>query len=471
MELKHYLFLAMTFCFIPAAVWAGIKYQWAEKLLVVGTFFSTSYLIDINILSMELYRGDTRGFEFGVTDWMVISLILVMYLSPRWRKKRPSLLPPNSSLMLIYLLIGIATLFVSYVPIYGAFGISKIIRAMAVYWVAYNYLRSEKDLHFILMILASIVAFEFLLVLQQRMAGLYRAQGTLPHSNTLAMYINMMNMIFLSFVINGRSQGYQKLVYWMALGMGTLIVLATFSRGALAVMVMCYALVIFMSAYDRPRPAKLKVIAVLFLCALPVAIKVTPSIIKRFETAPINAELSRHQANDAAVAMANASWLGVGLNNYSYAVNNTEFSRFVPLEVDRGIVHNIYLLHAAEMGWIGLFIFLLMILRFQWMAASIIFKRYDTTVSHVAIGIFAAMTALWVQSMLEWAFRQTYLTVEFFMLAGFLAALPRVQKAMVKMRRNQRTMNKRPARLRRPSAPIDHIPTYATRNKYHLLTG
>ena len=451
MELKHYLFLAMTFCFIPAAVWAGIRYQWAEKLLVAGTFFSTCYLVDINILSMELYRGDTRGFEFGVTDWMVISLILVMSLSPRWRKKRPSLLPPNSTLMLIYLLIAIATLFVSYVPLYGAFGVSKIIRAMAVYWVAYNYLRSEKDLHFFLMILASIVAFEFMLVLQQRISGLYRAQGSLPHSNTLAMYINMMNMIFLSFVINGRSKGHRKLVYWVALAMGSLIVLATFSRGALAVMVMCYAMVIFLSAYDRPRAAKLKVIGVLLLCALPVAIKVTPSIIKRFETAPINAELSRHQANEAAVAMANDSWLGVGLNNYSYAVNNTDFSRFVPLEVDRGIVHNIYLLHAAEMGWIGLFVFLLMILRFQWMAASIIFKRYDSTVSHVAIGIFAAMTALWVQSMLEWALRQTYLTVEFFMLAGFLAALPRVHRQAVKMRKKHRLQRRLTVRPSRPA--------------------
>jgi O-antigen ligase len=178
---------------------------------------------------------------------------------------------------------------------------------------------------------------------------------------------------------------------------------------------------------------------------------VTPSIIKRFETAPINAELSRHQANEAAVAMANDSWLGVGLNNYSYAVNNTDFSRFVPLEVDRGIVHNIYLLHAAEMGWIGLFVFLLMILRFQWMAASIIFKRYDSTVSHVAIGIFAAMTALWVQSMLEWALRQTYLTVEFFMLAGFLAALPRVHRQAVKMRKKHRVQRRLTVRPSRPA--------------------
>ena len=465
MELKHYLFLGLTFCFIPAAVWAGIRYQWAEKLLVAGTFFSTCYLVDINILSMELYRGDTRGFEFGVTDWMVISLILVMTLSPRWRNKRPSILPPNSTLMIVYLMIALATLFVSYVPLYGAFGVSKIVRAMAVYWVAYNYLRSEKDLRFFLMILASIVAFEFMLVIQQRLSVMYRAQGSLPHSNTLAMYINMINMVFLSFIINDRAEGRQKLVYWSALGMGTLIVLATFSRGALVVMVVCYAMVIFLSAYDRARPAKLKIIGLLFLLTLPVALKVTPSIIKRFETAPVNAELSRHQANNAAVAMAGSGWLGVGINNYSYAVNNTSFSRYVPLEVDRGIVHNIYLLHAAEMGWIGLFVFLLMIIRFQWMAASIILRRHDSMVSHIAIGIFAAMAALWIQSMLEWAFRQTYLTVEFFMLAGFLAALPRIQRQALYLKKKRRPNTQRGGQRQRiqhrPMRPGNRLPQHA----------
>jgi uncharacterized membrane protein (UPF0136 family) len=143
----------MTFAFIPVASWFGMRFVWAEKILVAGAFFSTSYLVDINILSMEEYRGDTRGFEFGVTDWMIISLALVMLFSPRWRNKRPDFMPPNMVPMVLYLLLAILTLFVSYVPVYGAFGLSKILRAFLVYWVAYNYLRTEKDLRFFLLIL------------------------------------------------------------------------------------------------------------------------------------------------------------------------------------------------------------------------------------------------------------------------------------------------------------------------------
>lgn len=461
MELKHYIFVAMTFAFIPVASWFGIRFVWAEKILVAGAFFSTSYLIDINILSMEEYRGDTRGFEFGVTDWMVISLALVMMFSPRWRKKRPDFFPPNTVLMALYLLLAVLTLFVSYVPVYGAFGLSKILRAFLVYWVAYNYLRTEKDLRFFLLILVAIVSFEFMLVIYQRLIGIYRAHGTMPHSNTLALYMNMINMIFLSMVINDKSRGLIRLLYWAALGMGTLIVLATFSRGALAVMAACYMLVVTLSMYDRISLPKLKVLAIMGIAVLPVIIKVTPSIIERFESAPVNAELSRHQANDAAIAMANSGWLGIGINNYSHAVNNTDFSRYVPLEIDRGIVHNVYLLHAAEMGWIGLVVFLLLIGRFIWIALTITIKRENHIVSHIAIGILAAMLALWLQSSLEWAFRQTYIVVEYFMLAGFLAALPRVRKHMRARKPQKRRVFAAQGKVRnRATTPWQQQPAY-----------
>ena len=428
MEAKHFIFLAMTVAFIPVAVWFGVKYKWAERLLVVGTFFSTSYLIDINFVSMEWYRGDTRGFEFGVTDWMVISLIIVMARSPRWRKQKLELFPPNASLMLAYFGVALVSLLVAYVPVYAGFGVFKLLRAFAVYWVAYNYLRSEEDVRFILMILAAIVAMEFLFVLKQRFSGVYRAPGTTPHSNTLALYINMLNMLFFAFMLGERSK--KAIIYWACVGMGSLVVLATFSRGALAAMVVGYALVTALSFYDRAKSHKVQVIGILLLAALPVVIKVAPAIIDRFINAPEASGESRHLANEAARAMANDHLFGVGINNYSHVINETEYVRFIENPVDRGIVHNVYLLHACEMGWPGLVVFLLMIGNFLRIGLQMIHKRRDNVLSFFATGIVVGMFALWFQSLLEWAFRQTYITVQFFMLAGFLAALPRIDRQM-----------------------------------------
>ncbi|MGB0712414.1 MAG: O-antigen ligase family protein [Gammaproteobacteria bacterium] len=436
MGVKHFIFLAITMGFIPVAAYMGIKYRWAERLLVAGCFLSTSYLIDINFVSMEWYRGDTRGFEFGVTDWMVISLIIVMAKSPRWQKHKLDLIPPNGGLVMAYFVFAVISALVAYVGVYAGFGVFKLIRAIAVFWVAYNYLRSEEDLRFILMILAAIVCMEFLIVLKQRMGGIYRAPGTTPHSNTLAVYINMMNMIFFAFILGEQSK--RTLLHWACLGMGSIMVLATFSRGALVTMILGYGLVIVLSFYDRIKPRKTKVLLTLFLLALPVAIKVAPAIIDRFLNAPEASGESRGYANEAAIAMANDHLFGVGINNYSHVINETEYIRFIDNPVDRGIVHNIYLLHACEMGWPGLLMFVLMIGNFFLIGLRVIKKRRDNTVTYMAVGIVAAMFTLWFQSMLEWLFRQTYVTVQFFMLAGFLAALERVDRTMEAGKRRER---------------------------------
>ena len=435
METKQLIFIAMTAVFIPTAAAFGIKYKWAERLLVVGAFFSTSYLIDINFVSMEWYRGDTRGFEFGVTDWMILSLMIVMIKSPRWRKNRFELLPPNSPLMITYLVLALISLLVAYVPIYAGFGLFKLLRAFVVYWVAYNYLRNEEDIKFMLMIFAGIVAMEFLFVLKQRASGIYRAPGTTPHSNTLAAYINMFNMVFFSFMLGEKSR--RALVYWACVGMGSVMVLATFSRGALVTMVLGYSLVVMLSYYDKIKPHKNKVLGILMLASLPIVIKVAPAIIDRFLNAPEESGESRHVANEAATAMADDHFFGVGINNYSHAINETDYIHFIDNPIDRGIVHNVYLLHASEMGWIGLVVFLLLIARFFWIGLNMVRKRRDNALTLFATGIIAAMFTLWFQSMLEWFFRQTYVTVQFFMFAGLLAALPRIDRVMQKERKQQ----------------------------------
>jgi O-antigen ligase len=451
-ELKHWIFVAMSIIAIPALAALGLRHRWGERLLVAGALLSTSYLVDINFISMEWYRGDTRGFEFGVTDWMVIALAITMLGSRRWAGRRPRV-PPLWLPLTLYLAIAAASVLAAYVPVYAGFGLFKLLRAVAVYWVAYNWLRSEDDLRFVLLVLVAMVGIQFLLVLGQRAGGLYRAVGSTPHPNTLAVYVNFMNMIFLAVLMSGRLRFPASAVVWTGFSMGTLIVLATFSRGALATMALGYGLVVSLSLLDRARPRKLVMVGIMALAALPLVVKTAPSVIHRFQTAPVESGLSRQQANAAALEMARNHFLGVGLNNYSHVVNNTAYSRFVPLEADRGIVHNVYLLQASELGWVGLAAFLLVVAGFFWRAGRFLARRTDDLASAVAIGIFVGMVALWAQSLLEWLFRQTYVTIQFFLLAGFLCALPRVSSAIRRARHRRAALIALIARRRRPVLP------------------
>ncbi len=200
-------------------------------------------------------------------------------------------------------------------------------------------------------------------------------------------------------------------------------------------MAACYALVIAISLLRRPDVRKFALVLAMTIAMIPMGIKVGPSIVDRFLNAPVQSGLSREQANEAATAMANDHPLGVGINNYAHVVNNTSYSLYLPVEGDRGIVHNIYLLQASELGWIGLAAFLLVIVNFLWKGLRMALMAPEGPPAWMAIGIFAGMVSLWLQSFLEWAFRQTYMTVEFFMLAGFLVALPRLGHEARRVRR------------------------------------
>jgi O-antigen ligase len=70
-------------------------------------------------------------------------------------------------------------------------------------------------------------------------------------------------------------------------------------------------------------------------------------------------------------------FFGVGINNYSYAINYMVYGEdLAPL--DRGIAHHIFWLHYAEMGIIGVILFVLLTGTFMWIAVRFILKRRDS---------------------------------------------------------------------------------------------
>lgn len=429
----------MTLMAVPTFVWLGITYKWAERGLVGIAFLSTAFLIDINFHSMEIYRGDSRGYEIGLTDWIMLSLLIVMLTSKRWKNKKITLLPPNSGLLAVYLAIAIISVYVAYVQIYAGFGLLKILRGLMVFVVAYNYLQDEEDLRFIIGVLALIVIIEFVMVIDQRLSGMYRAKGSTPHSNTLAGYINMINMLFFALLLGDKSR---PTLYWIVLGLGSLIVLASFSRGAMMAMIVGYLIVIVLSYKNKFDMRKNGILALMLLLAMPIAIDVGPRVIDRFLNASEASGASRKLANVAAAAMADDHFFGVGLNNYSHAINETHYIEHIDSIVDRGIVHNIYLLHASEMGWIGMIAFCLVIGNFLRLGYRSISASSSELASNVAIGLTTAIVVLSMQGSLEWFFRQTYITIEFFMFAGFLVAIPKVSVATNRQRKINQYMKK-----------------------------
>ena len=471
-SMKQLVFIAMTICFLSVAIPAAIRFSWMDKFCIAGILFMAINPVDVTFFSYTFYRGDIRGIEFGVTDWLTITLAAAMFLAPRWRKRRLYMRHPNQVWMLLYLALCSFSVVTALVPQFAFFGVTKLIRAFATFWIAYNFIRSEDDLRFIIWCVVGLTFYNFSQVMMDKyVRGVYPPRGSFPHQNGLATVQNILNFIIFSLLMQDSAKLFDKrtLIYWAAFGVGALTVVATLSRGGMVTLVAGCAMIVPMSfALKQPSikiSKKLAALGIMFILSLPVLAVVLPEVIKRFETAPVESAESRHDANLASAEMGNDHIFGVGINNYSYAINYLPYGEQLA-ELDRGIAHHIFWLHFAELGLAGVILFMLMTGTFMWIALRFILKRRDSLERVFAIGVLTAFVINWLVGTLEWNFRIIQVTLIYFMLAGFVSSLDRVERERISSNRKRRRLpavntqqTPRRARRQRPTTRT----TYARR--------
>ncbi|WP_295454172.1 O-antigen ligase family protein [uncultured Thiodictyon sp.] len=436
---KHVVFVALTIGFLSFAIPLAIKHAWMDRVCMAGIWFMAINPVKMTLFSYTLYRGDIRGLEFGVTDWLAITMVVAMNKAPRWRKRKLYTRNPNEILLALYLAYCIFTISTALIPQFAVFGVSKIIRAYVTFWVAYNFIRSEDDLRFVIWTVIGMTFYSFTQVLMDKYTrGIFPPRGSFDHQNGLATFQNILNFIIFAVLMQDSEKLFDKrtLIYWAGLGAGVLTSVATLSRGGMATTVMGFTMIIAMAFFLKQKPVKIKkklsAIGLLILLAIPVLIIILPPIIQRFETAPEESGESRKEANKASGHMGHDYFFGVGLNNYSYAINYLPYGEdLAPL--DRGIAHHIFWLHYAELGIIGVILFTLLTAGFMLIALRFILKRRDGLERVFAIGILTAFAINWLVGTLEWNFRTLQITLTYFMLAGFLTSLDRVERERLKL--------------------------------------
>ena len=441
---KQLVFVVMTIGFLAVAIPMAIRFEWMDRVCMAGILFMAINPVDVTFFSYTAYRGDIRGIEFGVTDWLTITLVVAMLRAPRWRKRRLYTRNPNELWMGLYLAYCTLTVATALIPQFAFFGVTKLVRAYATFWVAYNFIRSEDDMRFIVWCVVGLSFYSFSQVLMDKyVRGVFPPRGSFDHQNGLATFQNMMNFIIFAVLMQDSDKLFDKrtLIYWAALGAGALTTVATLSRGGMATMVLGCAMIVVMTFSLKQRPTKVKkkfaALGVLFVLSIPALAVVLPEVVKRFETAPEESGESRHAANLSSADMGHDHFFGVGINNYSYAINYLPYGEdLAPL--DRGIAHHIFWLHYAELGIIGVVLYVLLTGTFMWITLRFIWKRRDSLERVVAIGVLAGFIINWLIGTLEWNFRTIQITVAYFMLAGFVTSLDRVERERHKNERNEK---------------------------------
>ena len=405
--------------------------------------------LDVNFVSREWYRGTTLGFEFSTVDILSISIFLSSLLRPRPECSR-WYWPASLGFMLLYFLYACFSVGISDPKLFGFFELSKILRGMIVFLAAALFVRSERELRMMVVALACAVCWQGLLAFYQRYHdGMFRVTGKLGDPNSLSMYLCLTAPVFVAAV----TADFPRRVRFLcaaAIVLAGLGVILTISRAGVATMVVVMFAATAACVSWRMSLKKIFILSLALLVACAAFIKARTTLESRYKEASLKEEYEgkgqgRGYYIRIAAAIIEDRWLGVGLNNWSYWVSN-EYGpklgwRFVPYigtehwpsdvvppgrnldAAQAAPAHNLGALTVGELGLPGLFIFSLLWLRWFQMGAGFLWQRSSDPMLRMGTGFFFCTWGIFLQSLTEWAYRQTHIFFTFHLIMGALASL------------------------------------------------
>ena len=391
-------------------------------LVLIGLlpFLGVTHL-SLNPISYETYRGDARGLEVTLLDFVI--WVLAVALPPA------RFASPYRRLRWIYFAVAAASMLTAPLPLFAFFGVWKLVRLYILIAVVARACEDDTVPPLLLRGLAIGVAFEGLVALDQRyIRHFYQSLGTFPHPNSLAMACNLVAPIAFSVVLFRERQR----AALVALAGGALCVILALSRGGMAMFALAMVIV-FAGSAARGITGRKFAVALAGLGALLVAAFFYAStLINRFENAPKESAESRILFKRAAAAMLADHPFGIGMNQFSWVLEHLGYAQRIgiPGYDASGIVHNIYWLTAAELGYVGLVAYLMLL----WapLATALFYAalaRPDDIRGHVLLGCAAGFLVTYAQGTLEWLPRQTDFATIFWSLAAMTAALSRGVRA------------------------------------------
>jgi O-antigen ligase len=262
----------------------------------------------------------------------------------------------------------------------------------------------------------------------------FRPGGFMQHPLALAGFLILVLPGLLALALLGRQALGRTL--WPALGLlaGALAALVlTLSRGGWISLGVAAAFVVVMML--RARLIRLRHVALLaagLVAFLAIAASVYPSAVQRLYAEDAGSTESRRILMDQARLVVQADpFLGVGLAGYRDAARNAIPESLAGLHAAQGevlrqeLVHNKYLLVAAESGVVGLVLFCYLL----WRTLKVFFRTHSWRgAAHYALGV--GITAGLLAQAVFYLFDHVYLDVRiqlFWLAAALLVALARLQ--------------------------------------------
>jgi hypothetical protein len=378
------------------------------------------FLLSLNLVSHETYRGSSRGFEFTLVDLVAWSLLFAL---PRVERR--------SRVRGVYLAICIISALFAAVPLYSTFGIWKVVRT---FWIAAAAYRAVIFGHSMPLLQGVVLGQLYALgiALEQRyILGLHQVSGPFAHQNGLAQAAVLVYALCLSVSLGPARSRWASAGALAALG----CVVLTLSRGGIAMILLASVAVFLLSAYRHRDPRLIKIALVGLLGIAAVGIRAGDTLTERFTEAPDASAHGRDLFEKMAERMVEDNpFVGVGMNHYSYANEHLGYADEVGMpEIDRGgVAHHVYWLTLAELGYQGLAAFLLMyiipVLRAFRHALTTAVAVNGDVLQGLAVGTMAVL----IQGQLEYTLRLTMVSQLVWVYIGVIGAMVAMSRSQFK---------------------------------------
>ena len=411
------------------------------KILILGLALAIPLNMDVNFF-FRYHIGGASTIGITASNLFVIGLFLIYFYKYKTRQITPlfQTVPGLVWPSVVFMIVGILSLWNARYPI---FVFLEEVRLFAFFltMIAVMNLRGEKQIHGFVLFLSVATFIQGALATMQYLGntslglGIFgeteivelnigynfsRATGTTGHPNTLGYFLEIVLPLMLAlFLVEQRL--WFRLWYLACFLIALAALVGTLSRGAwLTVPISCT--LVFLVLYRKKIFRLSTGLGVSLVgAALCVVLFFTfPIILKRFVHDDYQSAATRMPLNYATVSIIKQyPVLGVGLNNFSEVFMNydtTGYSRMLTKRtlVDntiverpyKHVVHNLVLWVWAEVGTLGLAVFLWMFYA-AYSVARRAFRRSDEWSRGVLTGCVVGFVAHFAHGMVDPGFRIT----------------------------------------------------------------
>ncbi|NRA33437.1 MAG: O-antigen ligase family protein [Polyangiaceae bacterium] len=406
--------IVLTTCAFLLVGHFATRRPWLRKYLATCLGLLPFFDITLNPLSYELIRLDTRGIEFALVDFFALASVVAL------RKRRSRSIPFKARFWFYFFVCAVSAV-VAIAPLFSLFSTWKVLRTFLLFWAVYRVCAVDAQLPQVTRGLAFAVVVAAGMALYQRYIGGENAvSGPFGHQNSLAVAANLVAPFCAALALTGKGG---RLAAVTVLSAAVCIILSL-SRGGMASFAVAMSVVYVASLAKKVTPKKLATIGLSIGGACLVLVRSLDTIVERFVTAPKSSAEARHLFEEAAQAMVHDAPWGVGINQFSMVLDKKYADVLGMAEIDRsGIVHNMYWLTLAELGYLGLFAFCLLYFSPLLAAARGAWRERHTVYGDLLVGLATAFALVLAQSTLEWTLRMTQVGNVFWVLAGMTVAV------------------------------------------------